>query len=94
MFFKCAHVPALIKHKGHFDQQRGLVMRRECVFPFCTIFFVKVIRAGAQRNGVALANVRERLVSRYGREAGLTLELSPGAGARAVVQLPLEPLPA
>jgi signal transduction histidine kinase len=51
-------------------------------------------RAGTQGNGVALANLRERLVSRYGHEAGLTLDLRPDAGARVTLQLPLEPLPA
>jgi LytS/YehU family sensor histidine kinase len=51
-------------------------------------------RAGTQGNGVALANLRERLASRYGNDASITLELRPDAGARATLQLPLEALPA
>lgn len=47
-------------------------------------------RAGTQGNGVALANLRERLASRYGNDARLTLDLGPDAGARATLQLPLD----
>jgi two-component sensor histidine kinase len=51
-------------------------------------------RTGTQGNGVALANLRERLVSRYGHEAGLALDLRPDAGARATLAMPLEFPPA
>jgi hypothetical protein len=51
-------------------------------------------RAGARGNGVALANLRERLASRYGHDASITLERRPDAGARAILQLPLEALSA
>lgn len=47
-------------------------------------------RAGTRGNGVALANVRERLLARYGNEAGLTLDLRPHAGGRATLALPLD----
>jgi sensor histidine kinase YesM len=51
-------------------------------------------RAGTLGNGVALANLRERLASRYGNDASVTLELRPDAGARATLHLPLEAVPA
>ncbi len=51
-------------------------------------------RAGTQGNGVALANLRERLASRYGNDASITLDLRPDAGARATLQLPLAAVPA
>jgi sensor histidine kinase YesM len=49
-----------------------------------------VRRVGTPGNGVALANLRSRLQSRWGSEATLTLELRPDAGARARLTLPLE----
>lgn len=49
-----------------------------------------VRRAGRPGNGVALDNIRARLLSRYGGQAALTLELHPDAGARATLQLPFE----
>jgi signal transduction histidine kinase len=51
-------------------------------------------RAGSQGNGVALANLRERLASRYGNDARVTIDLRPDAGARVTLQLPLEAVPA
>ena len=47
-------------------------------------------RAGSRGNGVALDNLRARLLSRYGLHAGLTLELDADTGARATVTLPFE----
>jgi two-component sensor histidine kinase len=49
-------------------------------------------RAGAPGNGVALANIRERLASRYGAQAGFTLEPRAPQGVRATIRLPLEAL--
>jgi nitrogen fixation-related uncharacterized protein len=49
-----------------------------------------VRRVGAKGNGVALENLRARLLSRYGDAAALTLELRPDAGARATITLPFE----
>jgi signal transduction histidine kinase len=46
--------------------------------------------AGASGNGVALDNLRARLLARYGGAAGLTLELRADAGARATLRLPIE----
>ena len=46
-------------------------------------------RAGIRNNGVALANIRERLAARYGSRATLRLEpLQPGT--RALLDIPLE----
>jgi len=47
-------------------------------------------RVGAKGNGVALDNLRARLLSRYGLQASVTLELDVAAGARATVTLPFE----
>ena len=44
-------------------------------------------------NGVALRNLRERLFSRYGDDAGLDLTLRPEGGARATLRLPFEAAP-
>jgi sensor histidine kinase YesM len=49
-----------------------------------------VRRVGAKGNGVALVNLRARLLSRYGDAAALTLELRPDAGARATITVPFE----
>jgi sensor histidine kinase YesM len=51
-------------------------------------------RPAARRgNGVALVNIRERLVARFGLEARLTLEPAPGGagGTLARITIPLEP---
>jgi signal transduction histidine kinase len=47
-------------------------------------------RVGPQGNGVALENLRSRLLARYGNDATLTLQLAPDAGARATLTLPFE----
>ncbi len=47
-------------------------------------------RVGTPGNGLALANLRSRLQSRWGSEATLALDLRPDAGARATLALPLE----
>jgi sensor histidine kinase YesM len=47
-------------------------------------------RAGAKGNGVALDNLRARLLSRYGLHAALRLVLDPDCGARATITLPFE----
>ncbi len=49
-----------------------------------------VRRVGAKGNGVALANLRSRLQSRWGGEASLALDVRPDAGARATLTLPLQ----
>jgi hypothetical protein len=51
--------------------------------------------AGAleSREGVGLANTRERLATLYGDRARLTLEPTPEGGAAAVVRLPYRELP-
>ena len=49
-------------------------------------------RAGFRGNGVALANLRARLQSRWGSQATLALDLRPDAGARATLTLPFEPI--
>jgi Histidine kinase len=47
-------------------------------------------RIDGKGNGVALRNLRERLSSRYGNDAGLELTLLPEGGARATLRLPFE----
>jgi hypothetical protein len=49
-----------------------------------------VRRVGPLGNGVALANLRARLQSRWGNAATLALDLRPDAGARATLTLPFE----
>ncbi|WUR13894.1 histidine kinase [[Empedobacter] haloabium] len=46
------------------------------------------VRPGA---GMALANLRARLRTRYGAAASLTLHAGPAGGTEAVLELPLEP---
>jgi sensor histidine kinase YesM len=47
------------------------------------------VAGGADGNGIALANLRERLQARFGASAGLTLtDLEGGAGTRACVVIP------
>jgi len=50
-------------------------------------------RIDGKGNGVALRNLRERLFSRYGDDAGLDLTLRPDSGARATLRLPFEAAP-
>lgn len=57
----------------------------QCVTP--------VRRTGTPGNGVALKNLRERLVARYGANAALELDIRPDAGARASLRIPIEALP-
>jgi signal transduction histidine kinase len=49
-----------------------------------------VRRVGPKGSGVALANLRARLQSRWGNAATLVLDLRPDAGARATLTLPFE----
>lgn len=44
-------------------------------------------------NGVALDNIRARLLARYGPSASLELLPREGGGTRALIQFPLTPLP-
>ena len=46
-------------------------------------------RRDRKGNGVALANIRERLCSRYGDAAQLTLQAAQPRGTEALIQLPL-----
>lgn len=46
------------------------------------------LRPGA---GMALANLRARLQTRFGRDASLALRAAPGGGAEAVLDLPYRP---
>ena len=43
---------------------------------------------GERREGVGLANTRERLAALYGSAASLTLSATPGGGARATIRIP------
>jgi len=45
-----------------------------------------------RREGVGLANTRERLATLYGSAASLTLEATPGGGARATIRIPYRPI--
>jgi LytS/YehU family sensor histidine kinase len=47
------------------------------------------VAGGADGNGIALSNLRERLQARFGAQAQLTLsELESGAGTRACLVIP------
>jgi LytS/YehU family sensor histidine kinase len=50
--------------------------------------------AAERREGVGLANTRERLATLYGGAASLTLEATAGGGARATIRIPWRPLDA
>jgi LytS/YehU family sensor histidine kinase len=53
------------------------------------------VAGGADGNGIALANLRERLQARFGASARLTLgELDSGAGTRACLVVPWQVAPA
>jgi sensor histidine kinase YesM len=48
------------------------------------------LRPGRAGQGIALANIRARLATRYAQRASLSLEQLP-AGTRATIRIPLEP---
>lgn len=50
--------------------------------------------AGSTGSGIGLANIRSRLDTLYGEQAGLRLESNEPSGVRAVLRLPFLPSPA